>query len=128
MASNAIRNARSDTHSGYEKGEGIDGDQNANVHYDLEPAFPVSECLENKLFIIVGSQIGRVPFEALYDKFALFRSEEFGGGRVLGSSSKSDQGNGEKSLLTSYMYQYATNATTTVIKPSMRNCPRCTEE
>jgi hypothetical protein len=86
----------------------------------LDPALPISESLVDKLFVVVGGEIGRVTLEALHNKFTLFGSEKRGGGWRLKDGSVTFP---QESILalTSHMYQNAMNATTTVSRPSMRN-------
>ena len=71
------------THRWDEEGECVDWYHNPDIHDHLEPALPVSECLVDKLLVVVGGKIGRVTLEAFHYELALFGSEELGGRRIL---------------------------------------------
>jgi hypothetical protein len=86
----------------------------------LDPTLPASEGLVDKLLVEVGGKIGRVTLDALHNKLTLLGSEERGCGWRLKDESVTFARD-RIAALTSYMYQYAINATTTVNRPSMRN-------
>jgi hypothetical protein len=96
-----------------------------DVDAGLHPALPIRQRLDDELVFIVRREVGAVMHEPVHGKIAFLGREESGSCRVLWTfqTSRTKQGiDGMPRKRTSCMIKYAILATTTVARPSSKNC------
>jgi len=99
-----------------------------NIDADLHPALPIRQCLNDEFVLVVSREVGAVVLQPVHDEIAFLSRKEPSSSRVLFSQPKCQEkrnverdGKGGRKH-TSCIVKYAIPATTTVTRPSSKNC------
>ena len=99
-----------------------------NIDADLHPTLPIRQCLNDEFVLVVGREVGAIVLQPVHNEIAFLSRKEPSSSRVLFSQPKMSKqrkvridGKGRRRH-TSCIVKYAIPATTTVTRPSSKNC------